>query len=192
MTTMDDEDELLRSVALQNATSILVARQRAAQRSEFCLAEGQRLAHIGSWSLTPAGFFDYWSPELFRILGFDPANGVPAVDEVLAIVHPKDLESIAGALQRMLGEGSGCDVRHRILRSDGELRYIRSVAVPVSDDGTLKGFVGTTMDVTEQEHLTRVLQHREMQLAEAQRLSRTGSFSWKVSSPEMFWSEEHF
>jgi PAS domain S-box-containing protein len=177
---------------LQNANSILVARQHAERRSEFYLAEGQRLAHIGSWSLTPAGFFDYWSPELFRILGFDPANGVPAVDEVLAIVHPKDRETIAEALQRMLREGSGCDVKHRILRSDGELRYIRSVAVPMSDAGTLKGFVGTTMDVTEQEHLTRELQRREMYLAEAQRLSHTGSFSWNASTREMLWSEEHF
>src|SRR3984885_2904932 len=42
------------------------------QRSEFYLAEGQRLAHMGSWAFDPAGF-DYWSPELFRMHGLDPA-----------------------------------------------------------------------------------------------------------------------
>jgi PAS domain S-box-containing protein len=43
------------------------------QKSEFYLAEGQRLAHIGSWAFNPDGFY-YWSPELFRIHGLDAAN----------------------------------------------------------------------------------------------------------------------
>jgi hypothetical protein len=58
VTAQDDEDELLRLVVLQNANSILMARQRAEQRSEFYLSEGERLAHIGSWAFNPSGFFD--------------------------------------------------------------------------------------------------------------------------------------
>lgn len=38
------------------------------KQAEFYLAEGQRLAHIGSWAFTPAGF-EYWSSELFQIYG---------------------------------------------------------------------------------------------------------------------------
>src|SRR5438270_4239056 len=95
----DDEDKQLRSVALQTAGSILLARQRAEQRSEFYLAEGQRLARMGSWSFNPSGFFDYWSPELFRIYGLDSVKGVPTVDEYLAIVDPKDRESMAGTIK---------------------------------------------------------------------------------------------
>ena len=48
------------------------------------------------------------------------------------------------------------------------------------------------MDVTEQERLAQELQRREAYLAEAQRLSHTGSFGWRVFSGEMFWSEETF
>ena len=44
--------------------------------AEFCLAEGQRLAHMGSWAFDPKGFY-YWSPELFRIHGLDPASKPP-------------------------------------------------------------------------------------------------------------------
>ncbi len=101
MTTKDDEDRQLRSVVLQSANSILLARQRAEQRSEFYLAEGQRLACIGSWSLNPSGFFDYWSPELFRICGLDPANGAPTLDEYLATVHPPDREYMARTIETM-------------------------------------------------------------------------------------------
>ena len=42
------------------------------ERSEFYLREGERLAHMGSWSLRPDGIFDYWSPETFSIFGLIP------------------------------------------------------------------------------------------------------------------------
>jgi len=48
--------------------------------------------------------------------------------------------------------------------------------------GVLKRIVGTAMDVTEHEQLAQELQRRQTYLAEAQRLSHTGSFGWKVSS----------
>jgi hypothetical protein len=47
------------------------------ERSEFYLREGERLAHMGSWSLRADGIFDYWSPETFVNFGFDPIQGIP-------------------------------------------------------------------------------------------------------------------
>jgi PAS domain-containing protein len=52
--------------------------------------------------------------------------------------------------------------------------------------------IGTAMGVTEHELLTEELRRREAYLAEAQRLSHTGSFGWKVSSGELYWSDETF
>jgi PAS domain-containing protein len=52
--------------------------------------------------------------------------------------------------------------------------------------------VGTGVNVTEQEQVTQELQRREAYLAEVQRLSHTGNFGWRVSSGEMFWSDETF
>src|SRR5208282_839168 len=54
----------------------LRSNTEALQRSEFYLAEGQRLGHMGSWAFDPGGFY-YWSPELFRIHGLDPAGEAP-------------------------------------------------------------------------------------------------------------------
>ena len=48
------------------------------------------------------------------------------------------------------------------------------------------------MDIKDHELLTRELRRSEAYLAEAQRLSHTGSFGCKASSGEMFWSEETF
>ena len=52
------------------------------ERSEFYLREGERLAHMGSWSLSPDGIFDYWSPETFSIFGFDSRNGIPTLERM--------------------------------------------------------------------------------------------------------------
>jgi PAS domain S-box-containing protein len=46
--------------------------------------------------------------------------------------------------------------------------------------------------IKDQERIEAALLHSEMYLTEAQRLSRTGSFGWNVSSGEIIWSEETF
>ncbi len=162
------------------------------QRREFYLAEAQRLGHMGTWVFDPLAGFDYWSHELFHIHGLDPAHGAPSAEEYLALVHPQDREFMASLMKRMLVEASRFDVTKRIVRPNGELRYIRCVGVPVLDNTGLKGFLGTAMDVTEQEQLTQKLQRREAYLAEAQRLSHTGSFGWKPDSGEIVWSDETY
>src|SRR5271156_5079265 len=161
------------------------------RRSEFYLTEGQRLAHMGSWAFDLDGFY-YWSPELFRMHGLDPASKPPNVQEYLDCVHPLDRESMADLIKGVLAKASSFDATKRIMRPNGELRYIRCVGVPVIDNGILKNIVGTAIDVTEQEHLTQELQRREAYLTEAQRLSHTGSCGWNISTGELFWSEETF
>jgi PAS domain S-box-containing protein len=161
------------------------------QRSEFYLAEGQRLAHMGSWALDPAGF-DYWSPELFRIHGLDPARKPPTVQEYLDRVHPQDRESMANLIEGLWAKGSPFDVTKRIVRPNGEVRYVRCAGAPVADKQSLKKYVGSALDVTEQELVTQELRRREAYLAEAQRLSHTGSFGWKPDSGEIVWSDETY
>src|SRR6266550_296770 len=161
------------------------------QKSEFYLAEGQRLGHMGSWAFDAAGF-DYWSPELFRIYGLEPSSTAPTVQEYLNCIHPEDREFMANLIKRILAEASPFDATKRIVRPDGEVRYIRCVGAPVFENQKLKKYIGTAMDVTEHELLTEELQRREAYLAEAQRLSHTGSFGWDVSSGEIYWSDETF
>src|SRR4029077_8004810 len=84
------------------------------------------------------------------------------------------------------------DATMRIVRPDGEVRYIRCVGVPFVENRILKKYVGSAIDVTEHELLAEELRHRESYLAEAQRLSHTGSFGWRASSGEIFWSDETF
>jgi PAS domain S-box-containing protein len=149
--------------------------EEALQRSQFYLSEGQRLAHMGSWAFNDSGH--YWSDELYKIYGLDPQNGAPTVDQYLALVHPQDRASIAESIKRMQEEHRGFDQIERIVRPNGQLRYVRAVAVPVVEQGVFKGFIGTTMDVTEQELLTQELRRQQAYLAEAQSLTHIGSWA---------------
>ncbi|MFY9688921.1 MAG: sigma 54-interacting transcriptional regulator [Candidatus Acidiferrales bacterium] len=159
------------------------------QRSEFYLAEGQRLGHMGSWAFAPDGF-DYWSPELFRMYGLDPASKAPSVQEYLGFIHRQDRQSMADLIHRLVAEAAPFDATKRIVRPDGEVRYIRCVGVPLVDSQSLKKYVGSAIDVTEHEILTQELRRREAYLAEAQRLSQTGSWAWSPDQDIRYWSEE--
>src|SRR6266853_2393312 len=181
-------DELESKVA--ERTSELQRSAQGLQRNEFYLAEGQRLGQTGSWAFNPSGFFEYWSRELVQIYGLDPQKGAPTLEQYLATIHPQDRDFMAETVKRMCEQGSGCDVKKRIIRPDGAVRYIRCVGIPVLDNGVLKRFLGTAMDVTEQEQLTQDLQRREAYLAEAQRLSQTGSWAWSPDEDIRYWSEE--
>src|SRR5271168_592444 len=161
------------------------------QTSEFYLAEGQRLAHMGSWAFDADGFY-YWSPELFRMHGLDPASKPPSVQEYLDRVHPQDRASMANLIKGILAHASPFDATKRIVRPNGEVRYIRCVSAPVVENQSLKKYVGSAIDVTEHELLTQDLRRREAYLAEAQRLSHTGSFGWKPDTGEIVWSDETY
>src|SRR5882724_10344836 len=161
------------------------------KQTEFYLAEGQRLARTGSWAFNAAGF-DYWSPELFRIYGLDSSGKAPTVKEYMELVYPDDREFVAETIQRMFAEGRGFDFTKRIVRPDGEVRRVRCVASPATHPGPVQEFVGTGIDVTDYELLAQELQRREAYLAEAQRLSHTGSFGWKPDTGEIVWSDETY
>jgi PAS domain S-box-containing protein len=182
---------LLQWVGVNLDIGELKGAEQALQRSQFYLSEGQRLAHMGSWALNPSGSFDHWSHELFQIYGLDPQKGAPTVEQYLATVHPLDRDFMAETIRRMHAQRCGCDVKKRIVRPDGELRYVRCVGIPVIEDEVLKVFLGSAMDITEQELLTQELERRQAYLAQAQRLSRTGTWAANTTTT-LYWSEESY
>jgi formate hydrogenlyase transcriptional activator len=133
------------------------------KRAEFYLAEGQRLAHTGSWAFSAEGF-SHWSPELFAIYGIHNDGKAPTIGEYVALVHPEDRDFVAQAIHKMLADHREFDFTKRIVRPDGAVRHVRCVGVPVTQEGTFEGFVGTGIDVTEAEQLTSALRKSEGEL----------------------------
>ena len=158
------------------------------QRTQGYLREGQRLAHMGSWAFNDSGH--YWADELYQIFGLNPENGAPTIDQYLALIHPQDRVSVSEMIQIMYRQHCGCDITKRIVRPDGQMRYVRCVANPVDEQGVFKGFLGTAMDVTEQELLTQELRRERAYLTEAQSLAHIGSWACNLVKREIFRSSE--
>src|SRR5262249_27725989 len=161
----DNEQELRKArdeleIKVAERTSELQQSAQELQRSEFYLAEGQRLAHTGSWAFTPAGF-EYWSSELFQIHGLDPRGNAPTKEEYLALVHPEDRKFVEQEIQEGVATRRAFDFTKRIVRPDGQVRSVRCVGVLATQEGTFRRFVGTGMDVTEQEQLIEEMRKSE-------------------------------
>src|SRR5438093_608547 len=78
------------------------------------------------------------------------------------------------------------------VRKDGSSLWVRENAKAVRRlDNQLIVLIACE-DITERKQAENALRQSEMYLAEAQRLSRTGSFGWRVASGELIWSEETF
>jgi PAS domain S-box-containing protein len=165
--------------------------EQALRRSQFYLSEGERLAHIGSWASSDLGISLsedlglYWSDEVYKIFGLAPEKGPPRLEQFLAAIHPQDRASMAEAIKTMHEQRCGCDVTKRIVRPDGEIRYVRCVGIPVVEDGVFQGFRGTTIDVTAQELLTQELRREQAYLAEAQSLAHIGSWASNLETGEV-------
>src|SRR5258708_9923636 len=99
------------------------------KQAEFYLAEAQRLAHTGSWVFSARGF-EYWSSELFRIHGLDPAEQAPSIPDYMALVHPGDRAFRAQRIQHMQEVGDEFDFTKRIVEPDGQAWHLRCVGRP--------------------------------------------------------------
>ena len=130
--------------------------------------------------------------ETFSIFGFDPTNGIPTLKEWLSVLHSVDSDRVHALIQKMFSDGVKGDIQYGVDHPEHGQRTMHSTGDPVFQDGKVVRLIGNTLDITEQEKATQELQRSEAYLAEAQRLSHTGSFGWDVSSGEIFWSDETF
>ena len=113
------------------------------------LAAAQAQAHLGNWEVDIIAGSANWSDEAFRIYGHEPASFKPTIQSFFAAVHPGDME-IVNENQRIAAQTGVMDFVHRIIRPNGEVRYLHALGRGRFDaKGNLVGLVGTTQDVTE-------------------------------------------
>jgi two-component system, cell cycle sensor histidine kinase and response regulator CckA len=129
--------------------------------------------------------------EFVATRGAPDAVGVQTTAARMAMLHPDDHAAVQAAMQRALQHGEPFVVRARGRRSDGQYRWLELRAVAVrSEHGTIREWLGATLDVDEQHQATtrdRAM-HERLQLALT--ASRTGIWEWDLSAQRVHWSPE--
>jgi formate hydrogenlyase transcriptional activator len=151
--------------AVTDVTAAKQAEMKLRESGAY-LAEAQRLSHTGSWAWNPTtGENRYWSDECFRLMGFDPAGGMPPFDTVAQRFHPDDQPIFAEKLERARRERAEFEVDYKIIHPGGEIRDIHGVGHPVlGPSGDLVEFVGSVIDVTERKKAEDNIRQSENEL----------------------------
>src|ERR1700722_580347 len=194
-------DELDQSVAqrtaeLAAANEVLrkeVAERRRAEEALAARKRDLRLIVDGIPGfvalLTPAGEVALVNPQLVENCG-------RTLEELRLwgtseTIHAEDLPRVAQIFTRSIASGNPYDFEARLRRFDGIYRWFQVRGLPVRDaNGRILRWCALLTDIDERKRAEDALKRSEAFLAEGQRLSRIGSFSWRVETGEITWSEE--
>ncbi|ASP98459.1 PAS domain S-box protein [Sinorhizobium meliloti] len=163
--------------------------EEALRRNAALMTQAQRLTSTGSVWWRPATREAHWSDETYRVLSHDPLSS-PSVGMILERCHPDDLPKVQEALDRVIQLGQNADIEHRLLMPDGTTKLLHFVLQNIGADPTDPEFIGAIADISERKHAEEKVRRSELLLREGQRISRTGTFSWKIETDEITFSDE--
>jgi two-component system sensor kinase FixL len=150
------------------------------KRSEAELSLAQQLANLGNYVLHLRGDEpDYFSPQLYRILGIPQSEDIVTREEFLGRwVHPSDRARVMEAFQRLDSGDVPLDVEYRVVLRDGRVRHLHHITQAVRDasGGVLK-HVGTVHDVTDRRHAEDEARQLQERLTHFARLSTMGEMA---------------
>jgi len=125
--------------------------ERELKRNEDLLARSQKIAHVGSWELNLTQNRLIWSDEVYRIFGLEPREFSATYEAFLDTVHPDDRKVVSEAYEGSIRDGlDHYEVEHRIVRKDGEIRYVHERCDHIKDEsGQVIKSTGMVQDITD-------------------------------------------
>ncbi len=106
--------------------------------------------------------FLYVSPGFHKLTGYEPADIEADPELSLKLVHPDDRERVERSYFAPIRAAQACTSEHRIVRADGEVRWIRASVNPVPNPhGSPERIVTITEDITERVRVSEALREAE-------------------------------
>ena len=142
-------------------------------------------AGIGHWRLNLADWRLFWSPEVFRIHGFD-GDREPEIAAAIRCYHPDDQATVRDRISMAIANGGTFEFEARIVRPDGAIRCVRSRGQAETAPGAgIVGLFGVFQDITE--HVAAITDLRaareEAERALAAKATFTATISHEIRTP---------
>ena len=140
-------------------------------------------------SARPDGYADFFNQRWIDYTGLSAAQleGWGWANQL----HPDDAEGLLKIWRSSLASGVPLEAEARMRRFDGAYRWLLFRANALRDEsGNIVKWYGTNTDIDDRKRAEDQLRRSEAFLAEGQRLSSTGSFSFRVATDEVTYSEE--
>ena len=134
--------------------------------SEQRLKRSQEIAHLGSWELDLEKNELSWSDEVYRIFGLQPQQFEATYEAFLATVHPEDRKKVDDAYSGSVRDNIDTyEVEHRVVRPDGEIRYVHEKCEHQRDDsGRIIRSAGMVHDITDRKRAQEALERSNQEL----------------------------
>ena len=117
--------------------------------NEALLKEAARLARFGSWEIDIANNVERWSDEQYRILGYEPGEIEPSLDQFVARVHPEDKELVQEVIMTALNSMTPNKYECRIVDKYDRVKYITAEVATRHENNKLLYINGVIRDISE-------------------------------------------
>ncbi|MFA6083136.1 PAS domain-containing protein [Mucilaginibacter sp.] len=148
------QDEELK--VIERAAAILKVILENRQSSDIIhensmlMAQGQELANFGNWRWDIQHNIVSWSDSLYTIYGLSPSTFKATFEGYQELLHPDDRAVVYDHIQKVLIEKKDIVFEERIIRPNGEIRYLRSWGRLQTDEkGNAVKMIGACLDITE-------------------------------------------
>ena len=144
-----------------------------------------------AWSARPDGSAEFFNQQYLDFMGLSAEQ---ASDwGWTAAVHPEDMDSLAEAWQRTMASEAPGEAEARLRRHDGAYRWFLFRTNPLRDEsGAIAKWYGVNTDIEDRKRAEVELRRAYDSFADAQRLSKTGSFITDLVGDNHNWSEETY
>jgi PAS domain S-box-containing protein len=144
-----------------------------------------------AWSARPDGSAEFFNQHYLDFIGFS-ANQASGWGWTAA-AHPEDVNGLAAAWQRIMASEASGETEARLRKQDGSYRWFLFRASPLRDEsGAIVKWYGVNTDIEDRKRAEAELRQAYDSFADAQRLSRTGSFITDLVGDDHNWSDEAF
>jgi PAS domain S-box-containing protein len=174
--------------------------EEAQRRSEAALSEARRELQLTIDSIPvmvstfdPDGTRSFVNQQWQNYTGHTQREATGKGLNTSVYYHPDDVQRFDNAWRVAQAKGETLSVDVRTRRADGTYRWYTMRRAPLRDErGNIVKWYSVGIDVDDQKVAENALQRSEAYLAEAQRLSLTGSAVWDLASDDHFWSDETY